>query len=311
VSMGGNLSEHMLRILVALQKVSKKGSVVVSGSADFLSFRAAWLTSDSLDLALPVIAAIKKHGRKVRLVHVTAVSSVYQYAFTQHELVAIVDAANSVGAVVLIDVCQSFCNIEYDFDKITKGSKDVFILGSCVKHARSLEGVGWCAFNPESSLRENLPSGWCADLSMLNYPMHDPDFKEMRTRLDGGTVANAVHAEFFVEQQQYLLQNGLSTRVVNDRVWRLQNLFMSQLGVDADGQADFCRVEGWCRRQAYPEARSKVLVLDCLTSQLRDLGFRVDSRHDRFLRIGFDLCHTEANVIGLADAISSLVQRED
>eukprot|EP00440_Ansanella_granifera_P057917 gb/GFBE01062784.1/.p1 GENE.gb/GFBE01062784.1/~~gb/GFBE01062784.1/.p1 ORF type:complete len:824 (+),score=186.05 gb/GFBE01062784.1/:1-2472(+) len=339
VNIGGNLSELMFRILVGVQQHQQRRQqgwpqparssdhpVIVSACTDFLSFRAAWkmmerwgwsrtevLLGDSTDLARPYLDAMAKHGSQVKVVHVTAVTSVSQLVLTETELSAIIGAARKVGAVVLIDVCQAFCNIEYNFARVVKGNlQNVFILGSCVKHARSLEGVGWCAFDPSSQLCDVMPSGWCADLSVLSFPMHDPEMKEARTCLEGGTVANAVHAELFVKQQKYLRDCGLSVAAINQRVRSLQELFLERLSLSREGSAAVGRVVGWMRRLAHPDLQSKVLVLDCsdcavtansMASKLEEMGLRLDSRHNKYLRIGFDLCHTEANVTTLADAM--------
>eukprot|EP00930_Biecheleria_cincta_P047313 TRINITY_DN32776_c0_g1_i1.p1 TRINITY_DN32776_c0_g1~~TRINITY_DN32776_c0_g1_i1.p1 ORF type:complete len:881 (-),score=149.36 TRINITY_DN32776_c0_g1_i1:62-2704(-) len=341
VNCASNLSELMFRILVGLQQLEERktsqsyhqqaGPIVVSCSYDFLSFRTAWRTletwgwsreevpmlSDSVNLAQPILAALTKHGKKVKLVHITLVSSVTQLAMTPEELKAILKAAREAKAVVLLDACQAFCNIEYDFGQIVDGALgDVFILGSCVKHARSLEGVGWCAFDPCNSIQKLLPSGWCANLSVLNFPMHDPGMPEPRECLTGGTVANAVHAEFFVKQQRYLLDSGISVAAIGRRVQSLHQLFLARLAANDAGLCRAGQVVGWKRRQAQPAAQSKVLVLDCsqghlaadlLAVRLQEHGFRVDARHGRYLRLGFDLCHSEANVAALADAILCLL----
>eukprot|EP00419_Tripos_fusus_P061072 CAMPEP_0172927208 /NCGR_PEP_ID=MMETSP1075-20121228/217080_1 /TAXON_ID=2916 /ORGANISM="Ceratium fusus, Strain PA161109" /LENGTH=585 /DNA_ID=CAMNT_0013788427 /DNA_START=472 /DNA_END=2229 /DNA_ORIENTATION=- len=333
VNTGANLSELMFKIFVGLQQnmspYGQKIPVVVSASTDFLSFRAAWrmlerwgwlraevlVSVDTLEIAQPILDAIQLHEHDVRLVHITAVSSVWQLSYTEKELMDVIAAARRIGAVVVIDVCQAFCNIEYDFGRILQGNlEDVFIVGSCIKHGRSLEGVGWCAYDPKNSFSKELPSGWCADLTMLNFPMHEPEMKDMGTRLEGGTVANAVHTELFIKQQRLMQDMGLSITAVNQRVQTLQAHFLACLGNDANGSTAFGRVIGWRRRLLHPQARSKVLVIECmhgvssekLQAKLAELGFRCDSRHGKFLRLGFDLCHTEANVLCLADAISRL-----
>jgi len=144
--------------------------------------------------------------------------------------------------------------------------------------------------------------------------MHEPEMKDMGTRLEGGTVANVVHTELFIKQQRLMQNKGLSISAVNQRVQTLQALFLSRLADDDSGSTAFGRVVVWQRRVLHPQARSKALVLECmqgvssekLQAKLAEHGFRCDSRHGKFLRLGFDLCHTEVNVLCLADIISRL-----
>lgn len=330
VNIGSNLSEMMYRLMWGLR--SERGRVVVSTEADFLSFRAAWRAleregwkreqvpwdAESLDLAAPVEQAIRKHGRKVGIVHITVVTSMKQIAATEEELKRIVEAARSVGALVFFDVCQAFCNVPYDFRRICGASlRDVFVLGSCVKHARSFEGVGWCAFDPATELIKGAASGWCADLSVLMTPSKDPEFLDARSAMVGGTVSSAVHAELFVEQWAFFRKHNITVEAMSARVQKLHEAFLFQLGEkNEDVWPEGLVVAGRSRRQRYSSVVSKSMTLDCskcitdaesLAESLNHRGFRVDAREQYFLRIGFDVCHDENDATALAEDILALL----
>lgn len=333
VNLGGNVTEMMYTVLWALRQQGPQGGTVVSTSLDFLSFRAIWKTLEkdgwkreqvawdpnSSDLAALLVEAIKKPGRRVRLVHVTVVTSVYQVALTEKELASIIEAARSVNAVVLLDHCQGFCNVPYNFSAICKGAlRDVFIMGSCVKHGRSLEGVGWCAFDPSSLAVKGAASGWCADFSVLQTPLVDPPMHDATQRLFGGTVCAAAHAELFVEQFRYFKAQGITLQKMSDRVQTLHEEFLTQL--DMGKEPSGLTVSGLERRSRYTSARSKSLTMDCsktqmtadeLATSLGEMGFRVDSRNGKLLRIGFDICHETTDAADLADAIRRLLHNAE
>ncbi|CAE7344426.1 TEF3 [Symbiodinium sp. CCMP2456] len=332
IGTSANLSESLSRVLLALAQrerhLSDSGDcVVISGSADFLSIRSLWrilahanwkrveVEQSGDDQAAPFLEAIEQRARNVRLVHVTAVSSVGQIAMTSSELKAIVMAARAVGAAVIVDICQAFCNIDYDFASIMGGELgDVFLMGSCMKHGRSLEGLGFCAFDPASSLRPWLSPGWCADLSAIQTPMEDPELADAFGAMEGGTVANAVHTELFVKQQRYLHKSGMGVKAINRYVLHLQESFLSRLGVSLEGETIAGEVVGWTRRQN--DEVSKALTLRSgrasqLAQALQEKGFQCDSRHGSYLRLGFDICHSEADAVALADAVRQVARRRD
>ncbi|CAE7938836.1 unnamed protein product [Symbiodinium sp. KB8] len=315
IGTSANLSESLCRVLLALAQREKHLSdsgdcVVISGSADFLSIRSLWrilahanwkrveVEQSGGDQAAPFLEAIEHRARNVRLVHVTAVSSVGQIAMTSSELKAIIMAARAVGAAVIVDICQAFCNIDYDFASILCGQLgDVFLMGSCLKHGRSLEGLGFCAFDPASSLRPWLSPGWCADLSAIQTPMEDPELADAFGAMEGGTVANAVHTELFVKQQRYLHKSGMSVKAINQYVLHLQESFLSRLGVSLEGETIAGEVVGWTRRQKDEVSKALTLRSDRasqLAQALQEKGFQCDSRHGSYLRLGFDICHSEA-----------------
>eukprot|EP00439_Symbiodinium_sp_Y106_P068239 s2092_g11.t1 len=329
IGTSANLSESLCRVLLALAQRERQSSdsgdcVVICGSADFLSIRSLWrilahanwkrveVDQSGDDQAAPFLEAIEQRARDVRLVHVTAVSSVGQIAMTSSELKSIIIAARAAGAAVIVDVCQAFCNVDYDFASILCGQLgDVFLMGSCLKHGRSLEGLGFCAFDPASSLRPWLSPGWCADLSAIQTPMEDPELADAFAAMEGGTVANAVHAELFVKQQRYLRKSGMGVKAINQYVLHLQESFLSRLGVSLEGETIAGEVVAWTRRQN--DEVSKALTLRSaragqLARALQEKGFQCDSRHGRYLRLGFDICHSEADAVALADALRQVAR---
>lgn len=329
IGTSANLSESLCRVLLALAQREKHLSdsgdcVVISGSADFLSIRSLWrilahanwkrveVEQSGGDQAAPFLEAIEHRARNVRLVHVTAVSSVGQIAMTSSELKAIIMAARAVGAAVIVDICQAFCNIDYDFASILCGQLgDVFLMGSCLKHGRSLEGLGFCAFDPASSLRPWLSPGWCADLSAIQTPMEDPELADAFGAMEGGTVANAVHTELFVKQQRYLHKSGMGVKAINQYVLHLQESFLSRLGVSLEGETIAGEVVGWTRRQKDEVSKALTLRSDRasqLAQALQEKGFQCDSRHGSYLRLGFDICHSEADALALADALRQVAR---
>lgn len=98
---------------------------------------------------------------------------------------------------------------------------------------------------------------------------------------------------------------------INQYVLHLQESFLSRLGVSLEGETIAGEVVGWTRRQKDEVSKALTLRSDRasqLAQALQEKGFQCDSRHGSYLRLGFDICHSEADALALADALRQVAR---
>jgi selenocysteine lyase/cysteine desulfurase len=323
VSVDANVTALLERLISALPKNHK--SVVLTTNQEFIAvnrvlassvadnqFKIHTVTIDSeaTNLALSFCDAIQEIGEKLKLVIFSQVMSNSQISLTPQELTDILNAVPN-NVPIIIDATQGMFNVPMPWGEILGNKKNVYLLGSTIKHGRSTSGLGFLIYSrDESLLNHPKKSGWCAYLSGLTAGRTTNDdgslLYDEALQWFGGTPSNVFVIDIFINTWDAILRAGENLQSMHQYVQSLHAYFFQLLAKHN------IRVIDGKRREIYPEYSSNVVVLGLPAKQAQQLvhcaaeqNIYFDYREKYGVRIGFGIQHSRKDVEKLVDVIIS------
>lgn len=252
------------------------------------------ISPDSTNIAHDICLAFSSKGN-IDIVIISQVFSNLQISLTEFELEEIFEHIPS-NIPIIIDITQGFCNVSINWGRILAGRKNVYLVGSCVKYARSTSGLSFLLFPSEGGILSNpKETGWCAYLSGLEMSkstnfageiLYDKEFQWF-----GGTPANVFALELFINSWDAILRKRENINSMNLYVGELHKYFLDLIGKKFD-------VIGQSRRNKYDKYSSSCLVLGTTSAQIaqwlqaaKSEKIYFDQRKNKFIRLGFGINH--------------------
>ena len=180
VTIDSNVTALLERLLSALP--SDENAVVLTTTDEFLTVKRALaagvltkqfqleqieVDENELDIASLFCEAIQKIKKSLKLVIFSEVMSASQLSLTPSEINRILDEIPP-NVPVVIDITQGVFNVPISWNEIIKNRKNIYLLGSAIKHGRSTSGLAFLIYpRYESLLKNPKKTGWCAYLSGL------------------------------------------------------------------------------------------------------------------------------------------------
>lgn len=323
VTIDGNVTALLERLLSALPDNDK--NVILCTDKEFLTVQRALagyqkthpvqiiqipLHLDEENFSTPFIEAIKQYRPQLKLVIFPPVASNWQMAWREDELNAVLASTKNIP--VILDATQCCFNIPLSWGKLLKKRKDIFVLGSLIKHARCGAGGGFLIHPEQNSIISHpTQSGWCSYLSGL--PMGQTMNAQGELLYDeryqwfGGTPQNPFCIELFINTWGAILETGQTIQSMHQYIISLQQVFLACLAEKLSAKTFSQLMIDSKRRQLSTNTISNTLVLQLLPNTaekfviaMRKAHFHVDRREDR-LRIGFGIEHSVQEVKALAD----------
>jgi|GEM_PF-4083277 len=249
------------------------------------------------------------------LMFISQVYSNFQWTLSERELRSIVDACQSKTQLV-IDITQGLCNLPTSWGKVLQEKPNVFLLGSCIKHARAGEGVGFLVHHPDNQLAMPAASGWTANLAGLSTGQNLTPKGQLAFdpggQWRGGTPANHAHLELFSQTWDAVFASGETLQSLHGYVQKLTRSFLAGLtehDVSVISAAQLLNTDQMIRA---PDAFSNTLVFKTdkaqqLQEYLAALDIYCDAKTidgEQYLRLGFGIEHGQAQVNKLIQALS-------
>ncbi len=268
----------------------------------------ASFTPDMTDLSQPLIEAIDKAGNQLKCVIFSQVMSNTQLSMTGDEIENIIQAVPE-DVPVFIDGVQGMFNVPTHWGNILKNRRNVYVLGSAIKHGRSSSGLGFLIY-PESDglLQHPSQSGWCAYQTGLTIGRTTDDqghlLYDKPWQWLGATPGNIFALDLFINTWDAIARAGETIASMHAYTQSILKHFISHLP-----KQQFQLIDE-ARRDNYPLAASNAISLapaqqplESILKKIAENRIAFDYRDNR-LRIGFGIQHGKLEAEKLIDAIS-------
>ncbi|EKD71030.1 MAG: hypothetical protein ACD_46C00291G0006 [uncultured bacterium] len=315
VSVDANATAILERLLSAVSINNK--NVILTTNQEFLAANrtlASFAKQNQLKIAhamidendLDLSQAFKKHiNDKLAFVMFSQVMSNTQVSMTDIEIIQILDNIPH-DVPVIIDAVQSVCNVSIAWGKILKNRKNVYVIGSGIKHARSTSGLGFLIYpSNDGILYHPKLSGWCAYLSGMSSGKTTDDHQcllyDDRWQWFGGTPANVFALELFINTWDAITRNKQTISSMYQYVQSLHQYFFSLLKSKNINAVDHVR------RKHFPNFSSNAVVLKSSELNTSSLLAIADKKRIYFdqregnIRLGFGIQHSRNDIDKLAD----------
>lgn len=243
---------------------------------------------DDLDIAAKIVEKYKS-SPDIGLVFFSQIMSNMQISLSTSEIKFIISQIDT-EVPIIIDITQGFCNVSINWGDIIGDHQNVYLVGSCVKYARSTNGLGFLVFPKNGILNKPSLTGWCSYISGLAMSkitdehgalLYDEDLKWF-----GGTPANHFSIELFINSWDAILRKKETVESMNQYVQTLHKYLIS-------GLSDDIKIVGFKRRKTFPAFNSSCIVLeapedrvDRIMENAKKQNIFFDQRKNLFLRIG-------------------------
>lgn len=323
ITEGGNTTEFIFRLLSAFVDSQP---IILTTDREFLAadraFRSGlhqvhFIETDrtSREAFIPTLMNTLDQI-KPDLIFISQVYSNSQWSLTFQELQTLIRHIPASSTLV-IDITQGLCNVPMPWGQLLEGQSDIMLLGSCIKHARAGEGVGFLVHHKDAMLQTPRQSGWTACLTGLatgtSITSDNQLAFDQNSQWRGGTPANLAHVKLFQQTWDAVFAAGETLASLHDYVQTMIQYFLGELEKSAGvlKATDLLNQTQLYRETAFA---SNTLVFAntaafTICENLQQAGIGCDAKTingQTYLRLGFGIEHGKSQIDYLLQALRNI-----